>query len=493
MDAALPPSNHAVPLAARIRQAVIWRSGSQIVAQLVQWAATFLVIRILQPADYGLYAMTGVMLAFLALLNGYSLASGLVRAPTVTSRQVAQVFGLLLLLNAALAGVQFAAAPLVAGYYREPAVAAMLRVQCLLYLFTPFTALPAALLAREMDFARQARVNIAAAVAGAAAALGGALAGWGVWTLVWAPIVLFGARALGMTIAAGGPVRPSFRFAGAGALLRYGGIATAAQLFWFLQTQADVVIAGRRFDAHAVGLYTTALFLTQIFQNKVVPPLNEVAFSAYARLESNDGKAGAIGRAWLGSATAILAAALPVYFGMAATAEPLVRVALGEHWLGAAPLVRALGLAMPFMTLYVVIAPATDAAGRPGIGVRAAAIGAVVLPVAYLLAVAWGPVGLAAAWLLTQPLMLWLLARRALPVLGLTMRQVTASLGPVARAGVAMACAVALVDRVAAALPLAPRLALLIASGAAVYGGWLLAFARPTVDMLVRLIRPHAD
>ena len=489
MDTALPPSTHAAaPLATRIRQAVIWRSGSQIVAQLIQWAATFAVIRILQPADYGLYAMTGVVLAFLNLLNGYSLASGLVRAAEVTPRQVRQVFGLLLLLNAGLATVQFAAAPLVAGWYGQPPVAAMLRVQCLLYVATPFIALPGALLAREMDFARQARVNIVASVAGAAAALGGALAGAGVWTLVWAPIVLFGTRALGMTIAARSLVWPVFRFAGAGALLRYGGIATLAQLFWFAQVQADVVIAGRHFDAQAVGLYTTALFLTQIFQNKVVPPLNEVAFSAYARLEQ-----GAVGRAWLRSAAAILAAALPVYLGMAATAEPLVRTALGEHWAGAAPLVRALGCAMPFMTLYVLIPPATDALGRPGIGVRAAAIGAVVLPIAYWVGVRWGPEGLALVWLGTQPLMLGVLARTALPVLGLSWREVTAAIGPAARAGVAMALAVVLLDRLAEGWPPAARLALLSLAGAVLYIGWLWLFSRATVDSLIALVRRQAD
>ncbi|HEY0034072.1 MAG TPA: oligosaccharide flippase family protein, partial [Devosia sp.] len=293
MDAALPPSNQAQEsLRAKVRSAVIWRSGSQILSQLVQWAATFLVIRILEPADYGLYAMAGVVLAFLNLLNGYSLASGLIRQPTITRAQVRQLFGMLLLLNLGLGIVQFAAAPLVAAYYRQPEVTAILRVQCLLYLATPFIALPYALLAREMEFAAQARINVASAIASAAAALGGAVAGLGVWTLVWAPVVLFGVRAIGMTWAAGSLMWPSFAFRGAGQLARFGGLMAAGQFFWFAQSQADVLIAGRWFDAHAVGLYTTALFLTQIFQNKVVPPLNEVAFSAYARLQAESGAVG---------------------------------------------------------------------------------------------------------------------------------------------------------------------------------------------------------
>ena len=65
----------------QVRSAVIWRSGTQVFAQLVAWATTFLVIRILSPADYGLYAMTGVVLALLALMNGYGLANAAIREP----------------------------------------------------------------------------------------------------------------------------------------------------------------------------------------------------------------------------------------------------------------------------------------------------------------------------------------------------------------------------------------------------------------------------
>ena len=36
---------------------------------------------------------------------------------------------------------------------------------------------------------------------------------------------------------------------------------------------------------HRLGLYTTALFLTQILAAKFVPPLNEVAFAAYSRIQ----------------------------------------------------------------------------------------------------------------------------------------------------------------------------------------------------------------
>ena len=380
----------------QVRSAVIWRSGTQIFGQLVAWGSTFLVIRILAPADYGLYAMSAVVLGLLNLMNGYGLANALIQQREVTPRLLRQLFGMLIVLNGALALIQFAAAPLIADYYGQPVVATMLRWQALIFLTNPFLALGYAILSRGMDFRRQAHVIIVSALVGAAASLGGALGGLGVWTLVVAPIAMFGSRALGMALAARVLIWPSFDFRGAWGIAGFGGMVALSQLLYFVQTQSDVVIAGRALDPHALGLYTTALFLAQIFVNKVVPPLNEVAFSAYARVQDDPA---AMAAGFLKSVRVILLLAIPFCLGLATTARPLVAVVLGEKWLEAAPLLAVLALAMPFMTLHVLFAPATNAVGRPGIGTRTAALGAVVMLLAFLGGVRWGAPGIAAAWL----------------------------------------------------------------------------------------------
>lgn len=489
--ASCPPNQPSERFADTVRRAVIWRSGSQIVAQLVQWTATFLVIRILSPADYGLFAMTGVVLTFLNMLNGYGLASGLIREPDVTERQTRQLFGMLLLLNGTLAVAQLALAPVAAAYYRHPQVAGLLRVQALLYLTTPFVALPLALLSRRMDFRHQATANILASVASAGTALGGALSGWGVWTLVAAPIVLFAVRAVAMTIAARSLVWPLFDFRGAGHLARYGGVMAASQLFWFLQTQADVFIAGRHMGAHLLGIYTTALFLAQIFVSKIVPPLNEVAFSAYARLHGADGDP--LPRGFLRAVRVVMALALPFYAGLAATAGPLVATMLGSKWAEVAPVVTLLALAMPFMTLQALLTPACDARGRPGVGVRNGAIGAALLAGAFLIGVRFGPIGLALGWVAAYPVYLSVSLRRALPVIGVTARAVAGSVLPALLAAVAMGATVVLADSGLPPMPAGARLAILVAVGALAYGLWLLAFARPLLRELFATARGQAD
>ena len=488
-EIANPSNQPAESLRDQVRSAVIWRSGTQILGQVIAWGATFVVIRLLSPSDYGLFAMTQVVLVLLNMLNGYGLASGIIQRRDVDGRSLRQLFGMLILVNLALGLGQVALAPLAAAYFRQPIVADLLRVQALMFVTTPFIAFPYALLARKMDFRGQAKVNLLSSLAGAITALAGAWGGFGIWTLVAAPMALFSVRAIGMMIAAKAWMLPSFDFRGSGALARYGGLMATSQLFWFLQSQADVFIAGRVLDPHMLGIYTTSLFLTQIFVSKFVPPLNDVAFSAYARIQHDRL---AVANAFAKSARIILFAAAPFYFGLFATAEPLVATVLGAQWIEAAPVVRILALAMPFMTLQVLFSPASDAIGHPQVSAWNSATGAILLPITFLVGIQFGVIGLAVAWVVAYPLFMLLCGARTLPLIGLKASVLAAAIAPPVIAGAAMAAIVMLVDHLLPPIVPALRLGILVSVGAIAYGAWIMLFARSIVGELIGLIRKRA-
>ncbi len=397
-----PITDAAAPsLASQVRTAVIWRSGSQIGTQIVSWASTLIVIRLLAPQDYGLFAMAQVMLMLLNTMNGYGLASALIREEEVTEERLRQTLGMLILINGGLALIQFLAAPLVALWFEQPMVTNLLRVQALTYLTVPFCALPYAMLTRRMEFRKPAKVRLASAIAGASTALLGAFSGWGVWTLVAAPMMMFLTEAVGMTWAARAPIRPSFRFKGAGHIAGFGGVMTATQLFWFVQSQSDVMIAGRVLDPHELGVYTTGLFLAQLLAAKFVPPINEIAFAAYSRQHASsqsaaddDLNAGAL----LATIRLVMLVALPAYAGMAAVAPVLVPVVLGEQWHEIVPLLPILAAAMVMMTLQILFAPATNARGVPFAALKITMIGSVVMPIAFFIGSHWGLHGFAWGW-----------------------------------------------------------------------------------------------
>ena len=468
-----------------MRSAVIWRSGSQIAAQLVTWAATFLVIRMLSPGDYGLFAMAQAVLVFMNLMNGWGYVAALIRQENVTHLQIRQAFGMLVLTNVGIAAAQFLLAPIAADYFNQPMVADLLRVQALMYLANPFIALPSALLQRRLDFRSQAQTHFVATILSAATALYCAWSGWGVWTLVAAPMVLFWTQAVGLTWAARQLVWPSFRFAGAGHIFRFGSAIVAVQLCWFVQSQADVFIAGRVVDPHQLGLYTTALLLTQVFTSKFVPALNDVAFAAYAQIKE---RPDSLAPAFLSGVRLVMLIALPLYFGLAAAADPIIRTLLGPKWIETIPFVRLLSWAMAFMTLQLLFQPATNAIGKARLTVSVAVIGAVVMPLAFLIGIRFGTIGLAWAWLAAFPLYTLMTAAVSLPAIGARWGGLARAIAPGLGAAAAMGAAVAGLDSLLPPMAPGARLLILVPFGAATYCGLLFAFARPLVEEVLALV-----
>ncbi len=491
----VPPPAPATPsLAAQVRTAVIWRSGSQVLTQVVSWCSTLIVIRLLAPQDYGLFAMAQVMLVLLSTMNGWGLASALIREEHVSEERLRQALGMLILLNFGLSLTQFLAAPLVALWFEEPMVAQLLRVQALLYLAVPFTALSHAILARRMDFRRPAQVRLAAAVVGAGTALTGALSGWGVWTLVAAPMTMLLTEAVGMTRAARAPIRPSFRFAGAGHIAGFGGVMTATQIFWFIQSQADVMIAGRVLDPHSLGVYTTGLFLAQLLASKFVPPINEVAYAAYSR-QQGEGQGQLIAPALLATVRLVMLVALPAYAGIAVVAPVLVPVLLGSQWLEIVPLLPILSAAMAMMTLQILFAPATNASGVPMAALRITMIGSVVMPGAFFVGSHFGLTGFAWGWVGGMAVLMLATVRLSGRIIGVTIGGLVRAILPPLAAALAMAAGVALLLAALPPLPDIAALALAVVLGMGLYGGALHLIAPDRLAEALRFARnrSHAD
>jgi O-antigen/teichoic acid export membrane protein len=470
---------------ARIRSAVFWRSGSQILSQVMSWGVTLAVIRLLDPADYGLFAMTQVILNFAAFLNGYGLVSALVQSDRVEPHRLRQAFSIMLLLNGGLALLQLAIAPLAADYYDQPMVANLLRVQALLYLSTPFLSVPEAIMGRALDFRRPAIVNLIAAAASAATALTGALSGWGVWTLVWAPIAGFWVKAAGYVIVTGFRPIPTLDFSGTGAMVAYGASLLGGQLFWIVQSQADIFIGGRVLPPHELGLYAEALFLTQIFVSKFVPPLNDVAFPAYARMQKDVGR---VAWSFCKAVRLLLLLTCPIYLGMAVTAGPLVETLFGAKWLEMAPFVTILSLAMPFMTVQVMFAPVSNALGRPGTTARVAAVGAALMTIAFLIGIQFGALGLAWAWLLAFPILTAVTAQLAGAPMGLRMIDLVRAAAPGPGCALLMAGVVLAIDRLLPPLAAPIRLGILVPTGGLAFLCALMLCARGALMELVALV-----
>ncbi|GMW07743.1 MAG: lipopolysaccharide biosynthesis protein [Gammaproteobacteria bacterium] len=444
--------------------ALKWAGLAKLASQLISWAATLVVLRLLHPEDYGLMAIVSVVITVLANIAELGIGAAVVQAPRLDTADLGRVNGLITLSNLSIFLLLLLGAPLVALAFQDPRLTLLVQVAALQMPISSLGALRQALAERELDFAWLARVELGAALVSTVVGLGLALRGAGVWALVGASLAMAVTRSL--LLVRRGLIRPSFRLAGVGRFLPVGGSVMFSRLAWHLVSQADVLIGARRLGSEAIGTYSVALHLATLPMQKVMGIINAVALPAVARLQEEPERL----RARLLDAMRMMSViSVPVLWGLSATAPELVHVVLGPNWDHAIVPVQLISLIVPLRMIHGIYATTIIGAGHARLNFEATLRGGLILPAAFLAGTFWGVNGLAAAWLAAVPLLfavdLWLIGHvfriRAGHVLRAVWRPVLA--------GLAMYFAVTAARAALAALDEPARLPLLIGAGALAY------------------------
>tara|TARA_B100001540_G_scaffold315147_1_gene341694 strand:- start:1349 stop:2788 length:1440 start_codon:yes stop_codon:yes gene_type:complete len=473
----------------KVMSALRWSAAARLFGQLFSWVITIAVIRLLSPEDYGLMAMGTVLVAFLFGLNTLGLDAVLVQQKALGEHTRRQVFGVVILANVGFFLLLYCGAGHAARFYGHPELAPVLQVLSLQFPLLIFETLPLSQLERDIDFARRSVVDFVTLVVGSLTTLLLALLDYGVWALVWGMVANTASRVLGLNLISRALVWPSFSFRGMGRHLRFGSFVSTDRGLWFVFSESDKFIGGKLLGGQALGYYAVASQLASLPIQKVSGILNAIAFPAFSQAHAQTGHDKV--RDYLLTATRLLAiAAFPVFLGIAATAESIIAVLLGDKWLPAAPLLQVLALVMPFRLLGNVFPPLLWGVGSPAISASNYLLAALLMPLAFVIGAGWGVLGLACAWLAMYPLVFLVTARRACRRVGVDAVGFARQLWrPLLAAGVMYAA-------VRLSTPWLPgnsadwgHLGLQVVLGVASYGAVMLLLDRASLAETLRLLR----
>jgi len=465
-----------------------WLAVGRFAGQLVTWVVTIFVIRILSPEDYGLMAMATVVVGFLSLFDEMGMGAAIIQQEEIDRHQVAQVFGVVLLINFGAFLLVLLLAKSIAQFFNEPRLVTITWALSVQFPLLALQVVPDAIIRRRMDFRGKSIVSFTSMIAGSFVTLGFALADFGVWSLVYGNIVTVVIRTIGFNIVAAYFCWPSFNFSGLRRIVTFGGQVTLERVLWFIYSQADIFLVGRVLGKELLGFYSVAIHLASLPMSKLGALLNEISFSGFSRIQSDPQQVSS----QLRKATSVVAFfAFPVFFGLSATAPEIVSVILGEKWIPSTVPLQLLSLVIPLRMLDLVIPTALMATGRAGISVGNAAIAAVILPVSFLIGLNWGLVGVCYAWIAGYSLYYCLSMFRSLPALGVSLGGYLATVTPIAASAALM---VVVVNSIRWLLPealagTAASLGILVVSGAATFLTLAFAFHRDKLAFFLQLVK----
>jgi len=450
-----------------LARGVKWVAGAKLASQLITWGVTIYVMRLLAPSDYGLLAMCTVVLGLLGMFAEVGLGPALIQRKEVSEQDLRQAMGVVWLVNLGLFLLANALAPLVAAFYGEPRLQPLLHVLSLQFLLLPLAIVPDVRLQRRLEYKQRSLVELSAALVGSQATLFMALFGAGVWSLVAGMLATQAWRMGALNWCAPGQPRPEWSPKGMGSLLGFGGSLTATRLLWYSFTQADVAIVGRVLGDQALGWYSVSMHLASLPVQRMAGILNQVLFPILSR---NQHDLPAIRAGVLQMLGYIGLLSFPLLWGMASVAPEIVSVVLGKGWEGAVLPLQVLCLVMPFRTLTQMLPTVTDALGQPGINFRNVLLSCLLMPPAFYLGTRWGIKGVAYAWLLAYPVVLFFNMRRMLAAIGVPAEAVARRAGPAVLCAALMFGAVTLLRAPLAGQPRPWALLVEVLGGMLAYG-----------------------
>jgi O-antigen/teichoic acid export membrane protein len=340
-------SRHASPRdAARLTvqtiRGILWSGIGQVGIQALGFIVSVVLARLLSPQEYGVFAATAVLTGLLGAFGGGALTAALVQRADVTGEDLDTSFWVAMGLGGAMALLLIMSAHPIAIFFREPLIAPLLMAQAIGVVLAPLGAVHAALLSRRMDFRSLARVDLMTVAGSGVLAIGMALSGWGVWSLVVPGLAGTGLGVLALWRLVpwrvqGGIDRES--------LLRLGRFSVSVLAFDvlnYVRGNVDYLVLGRVLGTRPLGLYYLAYNITTIPQTRMVPIITRVLFPALSAVQHDLPR---LRNAYAQAVRYVSLVTFPLLAGLAILASEFVLAVFGIHWVEAVPLVRILCIA----------------------------------------------------------------------------------------------------------------------------------------------------
>lgn len=320
----------------------VWSVLTFTVNRAVTLASTVLIVRLLSPSEYGLFALALAVVSIGDTLSTVGLGTVVIVKPEVSERQLATIFSLMLAVGAVLWGAICGLAPLLALLLAQPKLSHILPVLgAVVFLSSPGQFFES-LMQRRLLYRRCFATQFIRNVTFAAVAVTLALRGFGVWSLVFAQAGSTLVHAISVLIAAPQPIRPSFRRDEARDALHDGWGYLMLGWVEFLKATFDNLLLGRIQGTAELGYYNAAYRVAELPYLAIGEPVTRSSASVVVeRQRGGDIFAERSFATTLERTTSLtwLVCAL-----LAATSTPAVVFGFGAKWRPTGPVLGLLAL-----------------------------------------------------------------------------------------------------------------------------------------------------
>ncbi len=346
----------------RVAHAGVWAFALHLAEQLVILCRLFVLAVLLVPRDFGLFGMALFTLFALETLSGTGFEQALIHKKEELKPYLDVAWTVLLLRGLLLAALLVCAAPWAAAFFEEPDATRLIRTLSLSCLLQGLTNIGVVTFQKKLEFHKEFAFRFSGILVDLLVA-------------VTAAYVLRSARALVLGYVAADltrlvvsylihPFRPRLRFdwTRAAELFDYGMWVLLFNITAFASVNTAGIAIGKIVGAAALGYFQMAERIPNVVVRGLALSLSNVAFPAYAELQTSVDRLREAYKKIAGVSAAML---IPAAMGIISIGHDFTRIFLGPKWMPMVPPLLILSAAGVATGIVWTGQPAFMGGGRP--------------------------------------------------------------------------------------------------------------------------------
>lgn len=311
-----------------------WSLADNLAGSGITFLVGLVLARLLSPEEYG---VIGIIMIFIAVFNSIvdsGFSNALIRKKNATDTDYNTVFFFNLLISIVLFFVLYLSANAISNYFKIPILVPVTKVMASIVIINAFTIIQRTILVKNIDFKTQTKVSLMASLVSGVVGIGMAIMGYGVWSLVGQQISRQLMNSLFLWIF--NKWRPGLSFSRKSfkELFGFGWKLLVSGLIDTIWKQIYQVVIGKCYSAETLGHYTRAEQFNMIFSSNLTAVVHRVSYPALSKIQDEKER---LKQAYRKIIKSTMLVTFPCMLGLAAAAEPMVRVLIGDQWLPCVP------------------------------------------------------------------------------------------------------------------------------------------------------------
>ena len=314
----------------KVASNLAWRFAERTGANAVALVVSIILARLLDPSDYGIIPLVTVFTSIMQVFVDSGLGSSLVQKKDADDLDFSSVFFFNLVMCSVLYAGMFFAAPWIAQFYEMPDLTPIVRVVSLTIIISGLKNVQQAYVSKHFMFKRFFFATLGGTIGAAIIGIYMAYRGYGVWALVAQNMfnLIVDTTILWITV----KWRPKWMFSWQRlkGLLSYGWKILASKLIQTAYTDVRKLIIGKWYTTADLAFYSKGDYFPYNVVKNVNSSIDSVLMPTLSSAQDDKIRLKEMMRRAIKTSSYVMA---PLMFGLAAVAEPMVRLLLTEKWM----------------------------------------------------------------------------------------------------------------------------------------------------------------